>query len=252
MANYIKHVISYGETLQSIAQDELGDWTQWYSIAQLNNLKYPYIADTVAQKNAGTNLVTVGDTLLINLPATINQEDLVASLATMPTYEQDEIIALALGKDLDIMPITDSTVTPAPGLSFQTFELKSDGNQHLKLVKGLDNLRQSLFIRLMTPKGSYLGHPEYGSMIDMYLGMKNTEENAQLLDLEIERTIWTDARVTNVVANGHSISDNSYTTSFTVYTMNTEQAFQFVINAQQNGPVVLLDNFSTITNRVGG
>lgn len=248
MANYKKHIISYGETLQSIAQDELADWTQWYSIAQLNNLKYPYIADTVAQKNAGSNMVTVGDTILINLPDTINQSDLVASLATMPTYEQEEIIALALGKDLDILPLTDYTITPAPGLSSQTFELKSDGSQHLKTVKGLDNLRQSLFIRLMTPKGSYLGHPEYGSMLDMYLGMKNTEENAQLIDLEIERTMWTDGRVTNIIFNGHNIESNSYTASFTVYTMNTEQAFMFVVNAQQNGPVVLLDNFSTLTN----
>jgi hypothetical protein len=243
LANYKKHIISYGETLQSIAQDELGDWTQWYSIAQLNNLKYPYIADTVAQKNAGSNMVMMGDTILINLPDTMNQSDLVASLATMSTFDQDELIALALGKDIDIMPLTNS-VNSAPGLSSQTFEMKGV-NGSLKLVKGLDNLRQSLFIRLMTPKGSYLGHPEYGSMMDMYIGMKNTEENAQLLDLEIQRTIWTDGRVTNVIFNGHSISSNSYTASFTVYTMTTEQAFDFVVNAQANGPVVLLDNFNT-------
>lgn len=243
MANYKRHIVSYGETLQSIAQDELGDMTQWYSIAQLNNLKYPYIADTVAQKNAGTSLVTIGDILLINLTDSISQSDLVASLATMPTYDQDELIAIALGKDIDIMPIT-SGINTGPGLSFQTFEMKG-ANGSLKLVKGLDNLRQSLLIRLMTPKGSYLGHPEYGSMIDMYLGMKNTEENAQLLDLEIQRTIWTDGRVTNVIFNGHTIAGNGYTASFTVYTMNTEQAFEFVVNAQANGPVVLLDTFNT-------
>lgn len=248
MANYKRHVISYGETLQSIAQDELGDMTQWYSIAQLNNLRYPYIVDTVAQKNASSNLLTIGDVILINLPDNIAQSDLVASLATMPMYDQDELIALALGKDIDIMPIT-SGVNVAPGLSFQTLEMKGV-NGKLKLVKGLDNLRQSLFIRLMTPKGSYLGHPEYGSNLDMYIGMKNTEENAQLIDLEIQRTIWTDGRVTNVIFNGHTITGNSYTASFTVYTMNTEQAFEFVVNAQANGPVVLLDNFNT--SPIGG
>lgn len=250
MANYKRHIITYGETLQSIAQDELGNMSQWYTIAQLNNLKYPYIADTVAQKNAGSNLVTMGDTIMISIPDSVRQSDLVASLTTMPQYDQEEIIALALGKDIDIMPNTTGDHV-APGLSSQTFEMKGDSGK-LALVRGLDNLRQSLFIRLTTPKGSYLGHPEYGSMLDMYLGMRNTEENAQLLDLEIERTLWTDARVTGVINNGHSIDSNSYTASFTVSTMSTDQAFNFVVQAQQNGPVILVNNFNDRNSPIGG
>lgn len=250
MANYKRHTITYGETLQSIAQDELDDMGQWYAIAQLNNLKYPYIADTVAQKNAGSNLVTIGDIILINLPSAINQSDLVTSLTTMPNYDQEEILALALGKDIDIMPNTSGQAM-APGLSSQTFEMKGNSGK-LALVRGLDNLRQSLFIRLITPRGSYLGHPNYGSMIDMYLGMRNTEENAQLLDLEIERTLWTDARVTDVIFSGHSIADNVYTASFIVSTMSTDQAFNFVVAAQQNGPVILVNNFNDRNSPIGG
>lgn len=252
MSSFIKHIIVQGETLQSVAQDELGDYSQWYSIAQLNNLKYPYIVDTVAEKLAGTNVLTFGDTLMISLPDITAQNDLIASMATMPQFDQDELLALALGKDLDIMPLTDTTVTAAQGLSYQTLEMKGDGHGGIAIVRALDNLKQSLFIRLITPKGSYVGHPEYGSQLDMYLGLKNTEENAQLIDLEIERTLWTDSRVTNVEFNGHTVSGNSYTGSFAVYTMSNQQAFQFVVGAQQNGPVVLLDNFNQYSVQMGG
>lgn len=252
MASFIKHIISQGETLQSIAQDELGDMSQWYTIAQTNNLKYPYIVDTVAEKLAGTNVMTFGDILLISVDDATAESDLLASMAVMPQFDQEELLALALGKDLDIMPLTDTTVTAAQGLSFQSLEMKGDGHGGIALVKSLDNLRQSLFIRLITPKGSYIGHPEYGSQLDMYLGMPNTEENAQLIDLEIERTLWTDSRVTNVVFNSHTVSGNTYTGSFTVYTMNNQQAFQFVVGAQQSGPVVLLDNFNQYNGQIGG
>ena len=40
MARYKKHVIAIDDTLQTIAEQELGDATQWYTLAQakLNEL----------------------------------------------------------------------------------------------------------------------------------------------------------------------------------------------------------------------
>lgn len=242
MVQFKKHIVSYGETIQSIAQDELGDMTQWIAVAQFNSLRHPYIVDTVDEKNLNPDhLVTIGDTILIKVDNT-STANLIASLSNATTYDQEEIFALALGKDLDILPLPKNI--GSPGYDSQIFEMKSDGKGAIATKRGLENLKQSLYIRLITPLGSYVGHPEYGSQLDMYLGMKNTEENATLIDIEIERTLRTDARVKSVKNNGHTITGNTYNCSFTVTSVTLDEAFQFVISSSSNGPIVLLDNFN--------
>ncbi|MCB5366905.1 DUF2634 domain-containing protein [Collinsella aerofaciens] len=242
MVQFKKHVISYGDTIQSIAQQELGDMSRWVELAQFNNLRHPYIVDTVEEKMQNPDhLVTIGDTLLIR----VDNDDtstLISNLSNINTYDQEEIYALALGKDLDILPLPRGI--GSPGYDSEIFEMKGDGKGSIATRRGVENLKQSLYIRLITPLGSYLGHPNYGSKVHMYLGKKNTEENATLLDIEIERTLKTDGRVTNVKNNGHIIQGNTYTASFDVYAVTLEQAFQFVVSSSNAGPLVLVDNFT--------
>jgi len=241
MVQFKKHVISYGDTIQSIAQDELGDMTQWVALAQFNNLRHPYIVDTVEEKLKNPDhLMTIGDTLLIKVDNDATG-DLIMNLSNATTYDQEEIMALALGKDLDILPLPHNI--GSPGYDSQVLEMKGDGKGGIATKRGIENLKQSLYIRLITPQGSYVGHPLYGSRVDMYLGMKNTEDNAMLIDLEIERTLRTDGRVKNVVCNGHTVSGNTYTASFTVTSYSLQEAFQFVVSSINNGPLVLTDNF---------
>lgn len=244
MAKFRQHIVAYGDTIQSIAQKHLGDMSRWVEIARFNNLKHPYIVDTVREKMENKeHLVTVGDILVIKMTES-TQDELISELKHATEYDQEEMYALALGKDLDIMPIRDVYGNTLPDT--ENLELKGDPRGHVKTVKGIDNLKQALYIRLATPKGSYVGHPDFGSEIHKYLGGKNNEETATLLDLEIERTLRTDKRVSGVNLNNHSIKGNTYTASFTVYTLNREEAFEFVISAQEDGPVVLLDSFTHV------
>ena len=240
MVRFKKHIVAYGDTIQSIAQMHLGGMNYWVELAEFNNLKYPYVVDTIEEKMTNPDhLVTIGDTLLIQ--ATNDQKsNLITDLKRTPEYNQEEIYALALGKDLDVTP--ELRGIGQPGYDSELLGLKANDKGRIATVGGLENLRQALFIRIMTPKGSYVGHPNFGSEVHLYLGRKNTEENASLLDLEIERTLRTDSRVSNVVFNEHVITGNSYKGSFTVFTMSLEEAFQFVISAEANGPVVLLNN----------
>jgi phage baseplate assembly protein W len=242
MVQFKQHIVRYGETIQSIAQDELGDMTQWIALAQFNSLRHPYIVDTVAEKlNNPDHLVTIGDTLLIKLDNSATS-NLISNLSTATSYDQEEIMALALGKDLDILPLPKNI--GSPGYDAQVFEMKSDGKGAIATKRGIENLKQSLYIRIITPQGSYVGHPEYGSKVDMYLGLKNTEENASLIDIEIERTMRTDSRVKNVVCNGHTVSGNTYSSVFTVTSYSLNEAFQMVMSSINNGPIVLTDNFT--------
>lgn len=240
MARFINHIISQGDTIQAIAQRYLGDMSLWTEIAEFNDLKYPYIVDTVNEKMQNPDhLATIGDTLLIRVSQD-TQAELIANLKRKTEYDQEEIYGLALGKDLDIMPSSEDKVFDPEILG-----MKGDPKGAIATVKGLDNLKQALFIRLITPLGSYIGHPEFGSEVHKYIGMKNTEETATLLNLEIERTIRKDSRVNNVVYNNHVISGNTYAASFTVHTLDLDEAFEFVIAAQEEG-IVMLDSLEEV------
>ena len=242
MTKFLQHIIKTEDTMQGIAQQHLGDISNWTDLAQFNNLRYPYIVDTVEEKMKNPDhLVTIGDAILIKVADDV-QSNLIQQLKRTTDYDQEELYALALGKDLNILPYPRTMTNPSRDTD--VFEMKGNNRGGLATVRGIANLKQSLYIRLITPKGSYVGHPNYGSNLHMYLGMKNTEENAALVDLEIERTIRTDSRVTKCDLVSRKISGNSYTASFSVSSITLEQAFSFVISAQQNGPIVLENNFN--------
>lgn len=242
MVKFKKHVVTYGDTMQSIAQEHLGNMQRWTELVEFNDLRYPYIVDSVEEKMENPNhLKTIGDTLLLKVREDA-QSDLISQLRRVNEYDQEEIYALALGKDLDILPRPKEF--GAPGWDSETLEMKSNNQGSISTARGIQNLKQALYIRLITPVGSYVGHPSFGSNLHMYLGKKNTEENAALLDIEIERTLRTDGRVTQVEFVGHRLKSNSYEASFKVHSITLEEAFEFVVASREEGPVVLLDTFN--------
>lgn len=242
MSRFLQHIIKDGDTLQGIAQQHLSDMTQWQTLARFNDLQYPYIVDTVEEKMENPDhLLTIGDVLLVKV-SNDAQSTLIQQLKRTNEYGQEELFALALGKDLDILP--KPRTLQEPSRDTETLELKGNNRGGLATIRGIENLKQSLYIRLITPKGSYVGHPNYGSNLHKYLGMKNTEENAALIDLEIERTIRTDSRVTKCEMVSRTIKGNGYSAVFSVTSITLEQAFEFVLSASNNGPIVLDNNFN--------
>lgn len=241
MAKFRQHVISTGDTIQSIAQDHLGDMNKWVEIAQFNGLRHPYIVDTVEEKLKDSDrTMTYGDVLLIDVGQG-TRNDLITTLRTSTEYDTEAVMALALGKDLDIMPVVD--IYGIRDKDSDNLELKANQYGDLKTVRGVENMKQALYVRLATPRGSYLGHPKFGSDILKYLGGKNNELTATEIDLEIERTLRTDGRVTGVSLASRQIKGTTYTAQFIIQTMSTEQAFDFVISAREDGIIKLEDNY---------
>lgn len=238
------HTISHGDTIQYIAQKYLDDMTRWVDVARFNNLKYPYIVDTNEEKLENPDhLATIGDVLLIKLEED-EQSEMISDLKSITEYDKDEIYALALGKDLDIEPIPDQY-----GYIIneeEKLELEGDPQGDLKTTRGMENLKQALYIKLITPKGSYVGHPRFGSEVDKYIGRKNTKENATLLALEIERTIKTDGRVSKVKKLDSYLTGRSVKMKFSISTIDLEDAFEFVIGASDEGIVILEDEFQYV------
>lgn len=243
MSKFVEHIVRDGDTMQAIAQEKLGDMSLWTELVSFNDLRYPYIVDTLEEKMENPDhLVTIGDTILMRVDDDV-QSTLIQELKRSSEYSQAELYALALGKDLDILPLPKGMTDP--GQDAEILELKGDNKGGIATVRGVDNLKQSLFVRLITPQGSYIGHPLYGSRIHLYLGKKNTEENASLIDIEIERAIRTDTRVTTCKLVNRRIIGNTYAAEFKVSSITLEDAFDFVVSADQ-GTVVLLDSFNDL------
>jgi phage baseplate assembly protein W len=163
-----------GDTLQTIAQNVLGDATLWTDIAAANNLVYPYISTV---KSDG--VVSVGSTIQIPKTNVITGDVETPDLGTDLKLSTDKFNLTSIaGGDLSIV----------------------DGDY--ELVSGISCVVQDTAHRLMTEVGSNPYSPEYGSRIPRLIGTKRDTTWQTKISLEVERTLRTDPRVTDV----HDIS----------------------------------------------
>ena len=72
----------------------------------------------------------------------------------------------------------------------------------LALVSDLDNLRQAIEIRLLTPRGELapLGHADYGSRLPDLIGQPNTETTRNLAKLYVIEAMKQERRIQKIVA----------------------------------------------------
>ena len=72
----------------------------------------------------------------------------------------------------------------------------------LSVSSDLDNLRQAIEIRLLTPKGELaaLGHADFGSRLPDLIGQPNTETNRNLAKLYVIEALKQERRIEKVVA----------------------------------------------------
>lgn len=234
MARYKKHIVRHGDTIQSIAQMQTGSVHDWQKIVNYNKLAYPYIVDTVEEKlKKPEQLVTLGDTLIIPVEASLLDTD----VSKLGPRDQDLILSLALGSDLAMT--TNEDYYRGKGGSNDILELGSNPKGDIAIVSGVENLKQALIARLLTPKGSLLLHPNYGSDLHNMLGVKATETQMIVIENEILSTIKKDGRVESVVSNGSSIEEETYRGSFTVNLFSLQQYFNLVVEGDERGQIIL-------------
>lgn len=229
MARYRTHTVRYGETMQSIASIELGDVSQWITIAKYNQLEYPYIVDTNEDKLKNVeHLVTIGDKIVIPVDSTLTQDD----LDHMSQNDKEEISKLALGSDLSMTNFP--SYYDDKGTRDNILQLDGDNRGDLAVVAGEDNVKQSIIAHLLTPKGALLLHPDYGSDLHK-LFQPGTVQNALLIDDEISRTMLTDGRISSVKKLSSTLSGTNYSSSWEVRLESIETQMDFVISRDETG-----------------
>lgn len=186
-SSYVMHTVTAGDTIQSIGLLYDVDWT---NLVEVNGLEYPYIdTDQVLSKEDETdNIAKVGSKLVIptqgiNIPNKTNNSS-------------QEIEKYAFGSDLDLFSL-ETSENGVINLEVEG-QLTDNGRGDIKLSEGIENLRQQLTLRLGTPKGALLLHPEFGSNILTYIGLRTTVELLNKIKLEVQECLLGDFRVLGV------------------------------------------------------
>lgn len=134
--------ILVGDSLRRIALRELGDALRWWELADINQLRPPYIIDSVDPADRQRATLIYGDFIRVPVGAVTESVQTPADL-----FGLDCVLA-------------DGYIQPAATGDWAT-------------LAGSDNLTQALGHRLKTERGDLLGHPTYGSQIPLALGLRN-------------------------------------------------------------------------------
>lgn len=230
MARYKKYTVIYGDTIQSIAQQEMGSVQNWEDIIDYNNLDYPYLVDTVAEKMQNPNrLKTIGDTIIIPIEVDLLDTD----VESLGHRDRELILGLALGRDLALSYIEHTSGNK--GNFNEAFGFDTSNRGDIKTVSGIENLKQATINRLLTPRGSLLLYPTYGSNLHRILGRYNTNETLVMLDNEIQSTIKKDSRVQDIEVVSSYIEEDNYYGEFDVFLYEFQDYFNLVVSNDDGG-----------------
>ncbi len=133
------HYLTQHEDLRAIALREFGDPARWTEIAELNDLRLPFIVRSWRAED--------------RLPHTLIWGDPVRLPERQPAIEV-RTAARALGIDIALRH-DDLAVS----------------NGDLALVSGEDNVVQALSHRLRALRGELVYHPRYGSSVPLSIGL---------------------------------------------------------------------------------
>lgn len=235
MARYKKHIIVYDDTPQIIAEREMGDVSKWIDLVKFNNLHYPYFVDTPEEKLKDLNhLKTLGDTIIIPIEKTLAD----ISTETLPKRDKAKLEEIVLGTDLSLDKY-EKTIR-AHGTEDEIVELTGNGKGDLKLVSGIDNIKQTLLMRLLTPKGALPLHPDYGSDIQSLIGHKNTLDIADKVSTTIQEVLEADPRIRTARLVTYDVGEIYYQSSWEIELQSFDTYFTVLIQRDNDNNFLIM------------
>jgi phage baseplate assembly protein W len=105
------------------------------------------------------------------------------------------------GTDLRLLRNLERQYDRDPGSDLATVVRPETRQQDLEVLRELDNLRQALLLRFLTPAGelAVLGHPTYGSRLSELIGELNTPTNRNRAKLFVLQALRQEPRVEEVL-----------------------------------------------------
>jgi phage baseplate assembly protein W len=106
------------------------------------------------------------------------------------------------GTDLRLLRNLERQNDRDRGRDLSTVQRDETGRVDLATWSGLDNLRQALLLRFLTPAGelAVLGHSSYGSRLFELMGERNTETNRNRAKMFVLQALGAEPRVKEVLS----------------------------------------------------
>lgn len=155
--------IGIGESLRTIAARELSDPSRWIELAELNQLRPPYIIESIDPSERIRGTLIFGDMIRIPL----------GRISRAPQSAED-----VLGSDVHL----------------SSGEIQIGGGDYA-LVSSHENLKQALAHRIKTSLGELITHPDYGCNANVAIGMKIRSLSVLMLAGYVRRAILSEPRV---------------------------------------------------------
>lgn len=160
-------VVQPGDSLRRIALRELGDALRWIELANINQLRPPYLVESLNSADRQRATLVWGDR-----------------------------IAIPLGKVTEAVSLADDVLGRDAALLQGRLAATSAGDW--AVMAGDANFRQALAHRLKTPTGDLPAHPAYGCDSLAILGLRNVRAMQMLLIGFVRRAIAMDPRAARV------------------------------------------------------
>lgn len=133
-------------TLERLALQELDNTDRWVEIAELNDLKPPYIVQSRSEAAVIQNVLAPGQTILIPTPISEGFSDVVTT-KELPINQDLTEIERNLGIDLKLT---------------KEFDLELTNRGDIQLARSAENVAQAIIVKLALEKGDLLKHPNLG------------------------------------------------------------------------------------------
>ncbi len=106
------------------------------------------------------------------------------------------------GSDLRLLDDLERQTSRARGTDLSVRTRTRSGRIDLDVVADVDNIRQALLLRLLTPVGELapLGHPTYGCRLGELLGQLNNERTQNLAKLFVLQALGDEPRIERVLS----------------------------------------------------
>lgn len=112
------------------------------------------------------------------------------------------LIEERFGDDLRLLANLERGNDRDRGEDLKTDRRAATGQVDLERLSGVDNLKQALIVRFLTPVGELepLGHRDYGTRLHELIGEPNTETNRNRAKLYVLQALAAEPRVEEVVS----------------------------------------------------